>query len=219
MRWGKDKSTPSSEPPKAADIPSASKPAPPPAAAVAAPPPASATVTGSANGNTAEALKSNAADMLKAKAIAAQQQQFAQLFSQAIAVLMRDANYKNLPLRELEFLLPPIMVGQCAVANSKITADGPAVPVALALWARVSPSVDQRLSQNLDKSIELKPNEWTSGNIPWLITIAGSTQVLSTFIKQLCDKEFPGQPVKMRAADKEGVRSVQVLQPGAPAGV
>jgi hemolysin-activating ACP:hemolysin acyltransferase len=204
MGWGKNKSTPASETPKDAGAPPASKPAPQ-AAAVTAPLLTSGAETGSA------------ADAIKSKALAAQQQHFAQLFSQAIAVLMRDANYKNLPLRELEFLLPPIMVGQCAVANSKVTADGPAVPVALALWARVSPAVDQRLGQNLDKPIELKPNEWTSGNIPWLITIAGSTQVLSTFIKQLCDKEFPGLPVKMRAADKDGVRSVQILQPGAPA--
>ena len=148
----------------------------------------------------------------------AQHQQFAALFSQAVAVLMRDNNYKNMPLKELEHLLPPIMVGQCAIANTKAGADGPLVPVALALWAKVSPEVDQRLGQNLEKPIGLRPNEWTSGNIPWLVTIAGSAQVLTPFIKQLCEKEFPGQPVKLRASDEAGVRSVQVLQPNTQKG-
>jgi hemolysin-activating ACP:hemolysin acyltransferase len=153
-----------------------------------------------------------------ASATAQQQAQFAQLFSQAVAVLMRDANYKNLPLRELEFLLPPIMVGHCAIANAKSAADGPFVPVALALWARVSPSVDKRLSENLEKPIELKPNEWTSGSIPWLITLAGSTKALPAFVKQLCDQQFKGQQVKMRASDKSGKRTIQLLSSGkAPA--
>jgi hemolysin-activating ACP:hemolysin acyltransferase len=157
-----------------------------------------------------------AAAAKNAAAAAQQQAQFAQLFSQAVAVLMRDANYKNLPLRELEFLLPPIMVGHCAIANAKSTADGPFVPVALALWARVSPAVDKRLSESLDKPIELKPNEWTSGSIPWLITLAGSPKALPAFVKQLCDQQFKGQQVKMRAADKSGKRSVQLLSAGKP---
>lgn len=143
----------------------------------------------------------------------AQQAQFAQLFSQAVAVLMRDQNYKNLPLRELEFLLPPIMGGQCAIANAKATADGPFVPVAMALWAKVSPAVDQQLGENLDKPVRLKPGDWTSGNIPWLITLAGSPPALASFVKQLCQKEFKGQSVKMRSTDKSGARTVQVLTP------
>ncbi len=205
MLWGKGKTGSNGSPQGAAQPQPVAQPAAPahpagPAAAPAAPPAASP----------------EAAAAMKSMAASAQHTQFAQLFSQAIAVLMRDANYKNMPLRELEHLLPPIMAGQCAIANAKVTADGPLVPVALALWARVSPAVDQRLGQDLDKSIAMKPNDWASGNIPWLITIAGSGQVLSAFIKQLCDKEFPGQQVKMRAADQAGVRSVQILTPGAP---
>jgi hemolysin-activating ACP:hemolysin acyltransferase len=180
----------------------------PPAAQHAAPPVDAAT---SAANITAAANKSIAST--------AQHQQFAALFSQAVAVLMRDNNYKNMPLRELEHLLPPIMVGQCAIANTKAGADGPLVPVALALWAKVSPEIDKRLGENLDKPVGLRPNEWTSGNIPWLVTIAGASQVLAPFLKQLCEKEFPGLPVKLRASDEAGVRSVQILPPSTPAAV
>ena len=156
-----------------------------------------------------------AADVaVKSMAAAAQHAQFAQLFSQAVAVLMRDANYKNMPLHDLEFLLPPIISGQCAVANARITENGPLVPVALALWARVSPAVDKRLSENLDKPVALTAGEWKSGTIPWMITLAGAQPALVGFVKQLCEKEFNGQNVKMRAADKDGKRSVQLLAAG-----
>jgi hemolysin-activating ACP:hemolysin acyltransferase len=150
----------------------------------------------------------------KSMAAAAQHAQFAQLFSQAVAVLMRDPNYKNMPLHDLEFLLPPIIAGQCAVANARITENGPLVPVALALWAKVSTSVDKRLSENLDKPVSLTAGEWKSGTIPWMITLAGAQPALVGFVKQLCEKEFNGQNVKMRAADKDGKRSVQFLAAG-----
>ena len=160
-----------------------------------------------------DATAAPAIDAAVAKSVgtAAQQAQFAQLFSQAVAVLMRDANFKNLPLKDLEFLLPPIMVGHCAIANAQTGEKGPFVPVALALWAKVSPAVDKRLSENLDLPIELKPNEWTSGSIPWLITLAGSTRAFPTFVKQLCENQFNGQQVKMRGADRSGKRSVQIV--------
>jgi cytolysin-activating lysine-acyltransferase len=151
---------------------------------------------------------------VKSMAAAAQHAQFAQLFSQAVAVLMRDPNYKNMPLRDLEFLLPPIVAGQCAVANARISENGPLVPVALALWAKVSPDVDKRLGENLDKPVALTAGEWKSGTIPWMITLAGAQPALVGFVKQLCEKEFNGQNVKMRAADQAGNRSVQFLAAG-----
>lgn len=172
------------------------------------------------NGNAAAASPpaepaQPAADVTgKSMAAAAQHAQFAQLFSQAVAVLMRDPNYKNMPLHDLEFMLPPIIAGQCAVANARISENGPLVPVALALWARVSPDVDRRLSQHLDKPVALTAGEWKSGTIPWMITLAGAQPALVGFVKQLCEKEFNGQNVKMRAADKDGKRSVQFLAAG-----
>jgi hemolysin-activating ACP:hemolysin acyltransferase len=210
MLWGKGKTgnnggAPVDAPPQSSVNGPSAQQAAQPATQQAAPPvdaaAAAANITAAAN---------------KSMASAAQHQQFAALFSQAVAVLMRDKNYQHMPLKELEHLLPPIMVGQCAIANTKAGAEGPLVPVALALWAKVSPEVDRRLGENLDKPIGLRPNEWTSGNIPWLVTIAGASQVLAPFLKQLCEKEFPGKPVKLRASDEAGVRSVQILPPSNP---
>jgi cytolysin-activating lysine-acyltransferase len=154
---------------------------------------------------------------VKALGSAVQKAQFAQMFSQAVGVLMRDAQHRNLPIRDLEFLLlPPLMAGQCVVGHAKLADDGALLPVALALWARVSPSVDKRLQDSVDRPVPLKPNEWTSGNIIWLVTLAGSPRALSDLVKQLCQKDLKGQVVKMLVADTSGKRVVHVLKPEAP---
>ena len=151
---------------------------------------------------------------VKAMGAVVQRAQFAQMFSQAVGVLMRDPLHMNLPIRDLEFmLLPPLMAGQCVVGNAKSSSDGPLVPVALALWARVSPSVDKRLNDSVDRAVPLKANEWTSGSIVWLVTLAGSPRALSELVKQLCEKDLKGQTVKMVISDKSGKRSVHVLNP------
>ncbi len=152
-----------------------------------------------------------------ARLAAAQKERFAHDFSQAVAVLMRDANYKNLRLADLEWLvIPPMVAGQARVAVSRPRKDGPVIPVAAALWARVSPAVDKRLADNLDKPPVLTSREWTSGDIIWLITLAGEQQAISNFLPQLQRTVFKERPVKVRVQDKNGKTIVQVLpaQPG-----
>lgn len=143
----------------------------------------------------------------------AQKSQFAQLFAQAVAVLMRDQTYRNMPLKDLEFLLvPAVASGQCVIAHAKVGEKGPSIPVALALWASVSPEVEKILGENLDKPLQLKPNQWKSGDQTWLITLAGEPKVMGGFMKQLLEKDLKGKRVKMRTIDKDGKREVKVLQ-------
>jgi hemolysin-activating ACP:hemolysin acyltransferase len=167
------------------------------------------------DGNEAKAGKPAApTDAQKANVRTAR---YAQDFSQAVAVLMRDANYKNLRLADLEWLvIPPLLAGQARVALMRPRADGPIVPAAVALWARVSPEIDKRLTDNLDKPPLLTPAEWTSGNRFWLITLAGAPTALANFVPQLQLTVFKGQQVKVRGQDKDGKTYVQVMQPPTP---
>ena len=156
-----------------------------------------------------------------ARSSAARQARVAQAFSQIVAVLMRDPAYQGLTLAELEWLvLPPLLAGQFRVAHAttQSAADkepqaGMAVPVALALWASVSPLIDKRLSENMDKPVRLRQAEWISGDIPWLMVVAGHPRAVPAFLKQLTDREFKGQQVKMRLRDASG--QVDVLPPTA----
>lgn len=143
---------------------------------------------------------------------------FAQGFSHIVAVLMRDGAFRNMRIGDLEWLvLPPMLVGQYALARARAGEKGPVVPVAVALWARVSASVDKRLSESLDQPIAMRPNEWSSGDTIWMIALAGDQRSLPRFLKELQASEFKGKPVKMRVRDGKGKVVVRTLVAAADA--
>ena len=161
----------------------------------------------------------------------ARQARFAQSFSQIVAVLMRDPNFRNMRLADLEWLvLPPVMAGQFGLAQvpmaqgrakgqeadkvpqgAKTQEGGVLVPMAVALWARVSPDIDKGLSESLDKDVRLRPNQWASGDKVWLMAVAGDPRAKPQFLKQLAETEFKGQQVKMRLRGPDGKVVVKVL--------
>lgn len=132
------------------------------------------------------------------------QGRFAQSFSQILAVLMRDTQFRNMRLADLEWLvLPPLLAGQVRVAHAPSGRDKFYVPVAVAVWARVSPEVDRRLAAELDKPMVLRPAEWTSGDQVWLVALAGEANAKATFLPRLAQEQFKGMSVKMRGLDRE----------------
>ena len=138
--------------------------------------------------------------------------EFALTFSQAVAVLMRSPDYRNLPISALEkVLLPPLILNQCRVALGGAQQQGLYLPVALAAWAKVSPAVDARLAANLDKPFLLQAAEWSSGDLVWLVTVAGEPTNLPDFLKQLYVREFMGKPVKMRVLGAGGKSEIKFL--------
>lgn len=154
------------------------------------------------------------------------QARMAQAFAQVVAVLMRDTRFRSLRLADLEWLvIPPVMAGQYRLGHGPTAAVGAEkssmfVPMAVALWARVSPQVDKALSENLDKQVWLEPDQWASGSILWLMAAAGDRRALPRFLEQLRETEFAGQPVKYRSRGADGKVKIGVLaasKPAAPA--
>jgi cytolysin-activating lysine-acyltransferase len=153
----------------------------------------------------------------------ARQSRMAQAFSQVVAVLMRDPNYRKLPLAELEWLvLPPLMAGQFQLgqvpAPNKGAKDQPKdqqggmlVPVAVALWARVSSQIDAALSANLDKQLRLPANQWVTGDHIWLMAVAGDPRTLPPFLERLSKDMFKDKTVKLRAVGADGKITVKTL--------
>jgi len=161
--------------------------------------------------NTAEARAAEAERLVRPK-----QGGFAESFAQIVAVLMRDRNFRALPIGELEWLLlPPLMHGQFVLAHTRMseprdknkedgTQSATLVPVAVALWARVSANVDRALSENLAVPIKLQPADWISGDNFWLLALAGDQRALPKFLLQLGQIEFKGRRVKMRKRGSDG---------------
>jgi hemolysin-activating ACP:hemolysin acyltransferase len=127
-----------------------------------------------------------------------------------VAVLMRDRNFGRMHLADLDWLvLPPLIAGQFRLAqipaapgrtqgSAKGKDGGVLVPVAVALWARVSAAIDKQLSESLDKTVRLGAGDWASGDNVWLMAVGGDRRVLPKFIDQLVKTDLKGQRVKMR---------------------
>jgi hemolysin-activating ACP:hemolysin acyltransferase len=131
-------------------------------------------------------------------------------FAQIVTVLMRSPLYRHYTLGDLEWLvIPPLVAGQCTVANTSLKQNGVTVPVAIALWASVSAEVDKKLSENLHLPMRLRPDEWRSGDVLWLIEAVGDPRAVPQLLKQLVETTFKGREVKMRAPGENGKVIVQ----------
>ena len=148
----------------------------------------------------------------------ARQARVAQAFAQVVAVLMRDPNFRNLKIGDLEWLvLPPIMAGQFRLGHAAKPGDdntrqaGVRIPVAVALWARVSAQIDKAFSEELDKPMQLRPNQWASGDQVWIMATAGDRRAVPHFMKELAQTVFKGQQVKMRMRGADGKVVVKTI--------
>jgi hemolysin-activating ACP:hemolysin acyltransferase len=132
--------------------------------------------------------------------------------TQIIGVLMRSQHFRQYTLGDLEWLvIPPVMAGQYRIGEVKTKKEGATLPVALLLWAKVSPEVDERLTQSDSPTLRLRPEDWTSGDILWLTHAAGEPRFVRHLLKQISETAFKGLAVKTRARGEDGKVVVQLL--------
>jgi cytolysin-activating lysine-acyltransferase len=151
-------------------------------------------------------------DAEEAKKRAAAAKQIAAAFGEFVTLLMRSPADKHHTLGDLEWLLVPgLMHRQFALAEAQSKETGMVSPVGGVLWAFVSEEVDKRLS-DVATPLRLKPNEWRSGDIPWIILASGDMRVLAGLIQQLNATVFKGSKPKMRVRGRDGKLSVGHLE-------
>ena len=142
-----------------------------------------------------------------------------------VSVLMRSESTKHHMLSELEWLVvPAVLTGQYLLAEAQSSSNGLTAPVGVVLWASVSADVDRRLSSPPAKAPRLKPSEWKSGDILWVVEAAGDTRLVGAMIKRLAKREWQGKPVKIWGRGKDGKAALRTLasadkarEAGAPA--
>jgi hemolysin-activating ACP:hemolysin acyltransferase len=106
------------------------------------------------------------------KSLANQELMMSAAFARMVSVLMRSPTHKHLALTDLEwFIVRPLIPGQITIIDAKVGAIPLSIPAAVLLWAQVSTEIDERLSNNLAVTIRLCPDEWRSGDIPWIIDV------------------------------------------------
>lgn len=134
-------------------------------------------------------------------------------FGQVVSVLMRAPHYKHYSLADLEWMVvPPLVTSQFSIVEAQSRKNGMSAPVCVVLWANVSAEVDARLSASPGEQIRLKPNEWRSGDILWVIDAIGDARAVTAVLKRLRENEWQGRAVKIRTRTKEGKAVVRVLE-------
>lgn len=190
--------------------PAAEPVAPPPVAAAAPPIPAAAPVS---TARAAQAAPGPGISPEEAKKRAAMAKHIAASFGEIVTLLMRSPAERGHTLKDLEWMVAPaLMTGQYAVADAQSKENGAVMPVAAVLWAFVSPAVDQRLSVMADQAVVLAPNEWRSGDIPWVVLALGDTKIVGGLLQQLSKTVFKDKSAKIRARGPDGKMVVGRLE-------
>lgn len=182
-------------------------PAPGPAAR-----PASAPPSAKMNGAGAPQQASANVNMEEIKAGFERSRRTLIALGEIVAVLMKSPEYRNATLSSVQALAAPaISSGQYMVLTAHQKAQGAAAPIALAMWASVSAEVDRKLMQADGQNLNLPLAEWTSGNIIWLLVVAGDQRAIPAMLAQLQKTKFKDKVVKVRAKGEDGKMQVRTL--------
>ncbi len=132
---------------------------------------------------------------------------------QIAEIMMRSPQHRYAFLADLEWLVHPALTSNQFVIHETLDkASGHKMPAAFALWAMVSNEVDARLSSNPSFRPRLKPEEWTSGSIPWLMDVAGHPHLTELLVKTLVEQRFKATGIKTYSRGKDGKPIAGVLR-------
>lgn len=137
--------------------------------------------------------------------------------AQVVLAMISASRYKHCTITELQHLVvEPLLRNRIAVATaaSKDAAapslnDGQVVGVAI--WAKVSAEVDAKIREQIKAGvfpIRLKPEDWASGDLVWLLDVIAPTKkqataVLSNFHQVVKDGNLLVHPIVRRLVDQE----------------
>ena len=137
-------------------------------------------------------------------------------FGEIVSVLVRSQDYRAKPIAALEEIaIPAVLTGQFSLAQAQSSVNGMVAPVGVVFWARVSPDIDQRLTQTIEtEPVRLQLPEWRSGQIVWIVDAVGEQKVIEAMLSRLLETEWKGHEVRLRARTEDGSYKVGVLGRG-----
>jgi hemolysin-activating ACP:hemolysin acyltransferase len=113
-------------------------------------------------------------------------------------VFSRSPAHKHFSLADIEWIiLPAVLNNQFYVAQLANKETGFHAPIAVATWAFVSEEVDRRLQSNLSRGVRLRPDEWKSGDIGWIVDLVGDPRGIAGAIEWLKAGPFKEMAAKL----------------------
>jgi cytolysin-activating lysine-acyltransferase len=123
--------------------------------------------------------------------------------------------YRHITLADFSHLVVnPLLRNRVAIAHKSITENGTSkvdeeTIVGIAIYATVSPAVDAKIAEQTKAGvfpIRLNPEDWTSGDLPWLLDVIAAdrtqaTSVLANFRQVVGEKPIKIHPMVARLID------------------
>jgi cytolysin-activating lysine-acyltransferase len=134
-------------------------------------------------------------------------------FGKIVMAMMMVPRYRSQMLSDLQHLvLDPMLKDRVAIAYRNDAKDNPAIDMeGFAFWASVSEEVDGRIREQIASGtfpIRLKPEDWNSGNINWLLDVIAPNQstiatVIANFRKVVKEGDLRLHPLISRLVNPE----------------
>lgn len=148
----------------------------------------------------------------KAQLGAAASKLFAASIGDMVIVLSRSPAHKHYSLADVEWMvLPPVAAGQFYIVEAAHKERGFRVPIAAVTWALVSEEVDAGLREQARQRVRLRPDEWKSGKIGWLIDAAGDAKGLDAALQWLKTGPFKERALNLITPNKQGASTISTL--------
>ena len=143
----------------------------------------------------------------------------AAVFGRLVALLMASPRHSGMILADANaYIAPAVALGQFALASAQQSENGPLAVAAAVWWAWVSPEVDKRLCESRETHFKLQPQDWKSGDQPWVIESIGDAKVVNELVSKLAERYFTAKPAKLRAVLPDGRIAIGRLEPRAQEG-
>jgi len=148
-----------------------------------------------------------------ARKIAAVRSQVRESFGKVVMAMMMLPRYRGQTLGDLQHLvLEPLIRDRVAIAYPGAAVDNELSDITgLALWASVSEEVDASIREQIKAGVfpvRLKPDDWTSGDINWLIDVIApdkrtTASVIANFKQVVKTGSLRLHPIITRLVDPE----------------
>jgi cytolysin-activating lysine-acyltransferase len=161
------------------------------------------------------------------KKIAAVRSHVRESFGKVVMAMMMLPRYRHQSLADLQHLvLEPLIRDRIAIAYPGNSDDAQLADIAgVAIWANVSPEVDATIREQIKAGtfpLKLKAEDWTSGDINWLIDVIAPNQratasVIANFKQVVREGGLRLHPLITRLVDAETLQKMGAEKIAAPA--
>ncbi len=138
-------------------------------------------------------------------------------FGTVVMAMMMLPRYRHMAISDLQHLvLEPMLNDRIAIAHPRDKKGKPVKDlVGIAIWASVSEGVDRKIREQIRAGvfpIRLKPSEWRSGEINWLLDVMApdrqaTAAVIASFRQITRGRELRLHPIVTRMLDEETLRN------------